>query len=171
MIARSGWAQNVSFQTTEGRFFSAEQGSAAPPPGTYKPKTALADTIPKQNPRSGPFGSSLKVKPPPLCSLVRDGLTISLLFPSFRDFSILRRNALAGHPVLMPTRPSLHTKALTAGRVVRGNRTTSPSSVELFPAELSLATRNGLRNRRTGRLPTRDVISYVYGCSSYFSPQ
>jgi hypothetical protein len=61
MGARSGWAQNVSFQTTEERFFCAVPETAAPPPGTYKPKTTLADTLPKENPRSGPFGSSLKV--------------------------------------------------------------------------------------------------------------
>lgn len=60
MLGRSGWAQNVSFQSTEERFFTAEPGNVAPPPGTYVPKTAIADHIARQNPRSGAFGSSVK---------------------------------------------------------------------------------------------------------------
>ena len=61
MLARSGWAQNISFESTEGRFHENGPKSIAPPPGTYTPKTALVDHIPKENPRGGAFGSTLKV--------------------------------------------------------------------------------------------------------------
>lgn len=61
MLARSGWAQNISFECTEERFHENGPKSVAPPPGTYTPKTALIDQIPKENPRGGPFGSNLKV--------------------------------------------------------------------------------------------------------------
>lgn len=61
MLARSGWAQNVSFESTEERFHQTVPNTAAPPPGTYHPKTSLADQLPKENPRGGPFGSNLKV--------------------------------------------------------------------------------------------------------------
>lgn len=61
MLARSGWAQNISFESTEERFHQTVPTSAAPPPGTYHPKTSLADQLPKENPRGGAFGSNLKV--------------------------------------------------------------------------------------------------------------
>ncbi len=61
MASRSGWAQNISFQATEERFFSPSKGSLAPPAGTYTPKNALSDCIPHENTRAGPFGSTVKV--------------------------------------------------------------------------------------------------------------
>ena len=61
MLARSGWAQNISFGGTEERFHENGPASSAPPPGTYTPKTALVDHLPKENPRGGAFGSSIKV--------------------------------------------------------------------------------------------------------------
>jgi hypothetical protein len=61
ILARSGWGQNISFQSTEEKFFVPTPASTAPPPGTYSPKTSLEDYIPKENPRAGPFGSNLKV--------------------------------------------------------------------------------------------------------------
>ena len=57
---RSGWAQNISFDATEARFMMLDK-RLAPPPGTYDPRTALGDTVPKENPRGGPFGSKSKV--------------------------------------------------------------------------------------------------------------
>lgn len=57
---RSGWAQNVSFDATEARFMQIDK-KVAPPPGSYTPKTTLADTIAKQNARSGGFGSKSMV--------------------------------------------------------------------------------------------------------------
>lgn len=58
--ARSGWAQNVSFDATEARFMELDK-RVAPPPGAYTPKTTLADTMPTQNARSGGFGSKSMV--------------------------------------------------------------------------------------------------------------
>lgn len=59
MVSRSGWAQNISFQSTDERFHDFKRGDS-PPPGAYTPKTTLVDTLPKPNKRSGPFGSTVK---------------------------------------------------------------------------------------------------------------
>lgn len=56
MHSRSGWAQNISFDATEARFFTPFKNNN-PPPGLYQPKGTLADTLPRTNERSGPFGS------------------------------------------------------------------------------------------------------------------
>jgi hypothetical protein len=55
MASRSGWAQNIAFEATDTRF--TDPRAQAPPPGTYDPRTTLADTIPSQNTRSGAFGT------------------------------------------------------------------------------------------------------------------
>lgn len=59
MAARSGWAQHVSFDATEARFMQLDK-KVAPPPGTYDPKTTIADHLKHENPRAGPFGSKSK---------------------------------------------------------------------------------------------------------------
>lgn len=60
MIARSGWAQNVSFQSTEERFFMPEPETPGPPPGHYTIRNGVGDVKHVPHARSGPFGSSLK---------------------------------------------------------------------------------------------------------------
>jgi hypothetical protein len=60
MTARSGWAQNISFQATEERFFKPEPEPPGPPPGHYQLKDGVGDMKFKDDARSGPFGSSLK---------------------------------------------------------------------------------------------------------------
>jgi hypothetical protein len=60
MMARSGWAQNVSFQCTEERFFMPEPETQGPPPGHYSLKDGVGDVHFRNDARSGPFGSSLK---------------------------------------------------------------------------------------------------------------
>ena len=60
MVSRSGWAQNVAFDVTERRFSYRDPLAENPAPGTYQPKTNIADAIPKQNVRAGPFGSNKK---------------------------------------------------------------------------------------------------------------
>ena len=60
MMARSGWAQNVSFQCTEERFFAPEPETQGPPPGHYSLRNGVGDVQKKHDARSGPFGSSLK---------------------------------------------------------------------------------------------------------------
>ena len=60
MMARSGWAQNVSFQCTEERFYKPEPETQGPPPGHYSLKDGVGDVKYKDDSRSGPFGSSLK---------------------------------------------------------------------------------------------------------------
>jgi len=57
VASRSGWAQNISFASTEKRFEIVDK-NGVPAAGTYRPKTTLADNIPKQNVRAGPFGAS-----------------------------------------------------------------------------------------------------------------
>ncbi len=58
---RSGWAQNVSFESTERRFFQPRGGKEEiPPPGAYVPTNGdLSKGIRKGNPRAPGFGSSL----------------------------------------------------------------------------------------------------------------
>lgn len=60
IASRSGWAQNISFTSTERRFHTLEK-PVGPPPGAYTPKTNLADHIAKQNVRAGPFGTTSNV--------------------------------------------------------------------------------------------------------------
>jgi hypothetical protein len=60
MAARSGWAQHVSFDATEARFMQLDK-KVAPPPGSYDPRTTIADHLKRENPRAGPFGSKSKV--------------------------------------------------------------------------------------------------------------
>lgn len=61
IASRSGWAQNISFTSTERRFHSLDKGSG-PPPGAYTPKTNLSDNIAKRNARAGPFGTTANVR-------------------------------------------------------------------------------------------------------------
>lgn len=60
MAARSGWAQNVSFQCSEERFFRPEPETLGPPPTAYQPYTGVGEAKIRENHRSGPFGSTLK---------------------------------------------------------------------------------------------------------------
>lgn len=59
MTARSGWAQNISFQSTEERFFQPSATTDGPVPGHYVIRDGIGD-IKFKNQRSGPFGSSLQ---------------------------------------------------------------------------------------------------------------
>jgi len=55
---RSGWAQNISFDNTEKRFFKPTPAFEAPPPGLYAPKNFdLATGIGVQSKRTPGFGS------------------------------------------------------------------------------------------------------------------
>lgn len=57
--SRSGWAQNISFDATEERFFKAtRQETVVPPPGAYTPKTEFKQLLKKSNERAPGFGSS-----------------------------------------------------------------------------------------------------------------
>ena len=57
--ARSGWAQNISFDSTEGRFFKAtRQEAVIPPPGAYTPKNEFKQLLQRRNERAPGFGSS-----------------------------------------------------------------------------------------------------------------
>lgn len=59
--ARSGWAQNIAFDGTEKRFFSAtKQLTDVPPPGAYTPKTDFSTIVQRSNPRAPGFSSSTK---------------------------------------------------------------------------------------------------------------
>jgi len=63
LVSRSGWAYNVAFEGTDERFRESQRRleEMGPPPGTYVPKNYdLSANIEKENPRAGPFGSSLK---------------------------------------------------------------------------------------------------------------
>lgn len=56
---RSGWAQNISFDNTEKRFFHPTPAFTAPPPGMYDPKNYnLASGIEHQSKRTPGFGSN-----------------------------------------------------------------------------------------------------------------
>jgi hypothetical protein len=58
MKGRSGWAQNISFDNTETRFFHPTPKFEAPPPGIYNPQnTNISHGIPKQSKRTPGFGS------------------------------------------------------------------------------------------------------------------
>lgn len=59
MAARSDWAQNIAFVSTEKRFRKAEEQHflETPNPTAYYPKVGLADTLPRANVRGGAFGS------------------------------------------------------------------------------------------------------------------
>jgi hypothetical protein len=55
---RSGWAQNISFDNTEKRFFQPTPAFSAPPPGMYDPQNFnVSHGIPKQSKRTPGFGS------------------------------------------------------------------------------------------------------------------
>ena len=55
---RSGWAQNISFDVTERRFFETSHAFAVPPPGAYSATNLdLASNVQKQNKRTPGFGS------------------------------------------------------------------------------------------------------------------
>jgi len=56
---RSGWAQNISFDNTEKRFFKPTPAFEAPPPGLYNPTNFdLASGIEHQSKRTPGFGSN-----------------------------------------------------------------------------------------------------------------
>lgn len=58
LVARSGWAYNVAFQSTEARR-TEPPITDGPPPGQYQPKNYdIAGNIAKENARAGPFGST-----------------------------------------------------------------------------------------------------------------
>ena len=57
MAARSGWAQNIAFTSTEGRFTQAAGSTDGPPANAYYPKMGIADNLPKANVRGGAFGA------------------------------------------------------------------------------------------------------------------
>lgn len=58
--SKSGWASHIAFEGTESRFFDIAKDDN-PGPATYRPKTNIADSIPKQTVRAGPFGTTQKV--------------------------------------------------------------------------------------------------------------
>jgi hypothetical protein len=56
--SRSGWAQNVSFDTTEKKGFAPRPSFEAPPPGHYDPQNhCISSGIEKQSKRTPGFGS------------------------------------------------------------------------------------------------------------------
>ena len=57
MAARSGWAQNIAFTSTEGRFTQTAGAVDGPPANAYYPKMGIADNLPKPNVRGGGFGA------------------------------------------------------------------------------------------------------------------
>lgn len=57
MAARSGWAQNIAFTSTEGRFTQTAGAVEGPPANAYYPKMGIADNLPKPNARGGGFGA------------------------------------------------------------------------------------------------------------------
>lgn len=58
LVARSGWAYNVAFESTEPRRTEPPM-TEGPPPGLYQPKNYdIAGNIAKENVRAGPFGST-----------------------------------------------------------------------------------------------------------------
>ncbi len=57
MAARSGWAQNIAFTSTEGRFTQSAGVVEGPPANAYYPKMGIADNLPKPNVRGGGFGA------------------------------------------------------------------------------------------------------------------
>lgn len=73
MHSRSGWAQNISFDATESRFF--EPTRVLPPgPGEYALKEGIADRAPQPNPRGGAFGAKdERFKEPKAANNVRFG--------------------------------------------------------------------------------------------------
>eukprot|EP00599_Poterioochromonas_sp_BG-1_P000781 CAMPEP_0173144032 /NCGR_PEP_ID=MMETSP1105-20130129/7004_1 /TAXON_ID=2985 /ORGANISM="Ochromonas sp., Strain BG-1" /LENGTH=583 /DNA_ID=CAMNT_0014057661 /DNA_START=101 /DNA_END=1852 /DNA_ORIENTATION=- len=58
MASRSDWAQHIAFVSTDKRFKEEQYDNEVPPATTYKPKVGLAETLPRPNVRSGPFGST-----------------------------------------------------------------------------------------------------------------
>lgn len=64
LVSRSGWAFNVAFDSTQEqrtKESQRRQEEHGPPPGQYVPTNFdIAGNVAKENPRSGPFGSSLK---------------------------------------------------------------------------------------------------------------
>lgn len=63
MAVRSGWAQNIAFTSTEGRFqqHTGIGNLDGPPANAYYPKTGIADNLSKPNARGGAFGAKEKV--------------------------------------------------------------------------------------------------------------
>jgi hypothetical protein len=63
IAARSGWAQNVSFDSTENRFSGTNMTSETPPPGAYESAYfTLSHAVSKgKQSKSGPFLTSAKV--------------------------------------------------------------------------------------------------------------
>ena len=63
MAVRSGWAQNIAFTSTEGRFqlHTGIGNLDGPPANAYYPKVGIADNLPKPNARGGAFGAKEKV--------------------------------------------------------------------------------------------------------------
>jgi hypothetical protein len=63
VAARSGWSQNVSFDSTEGRFAGERVRSEAPPPGAYEGTyNTISGAVSKwKQSKTGPFLTSAKV--------------------------------------------------------------------------------------------------------------
>ena len=68
MSSRSEWSLNIAFTATEKRFNEATNGICrdmvgdnGPSPGTYDPRTNIADNMQKFNKNYGAFGSKTDV--------------------------------------------------------------------------------------------------------------
>lgn len=65
MTSRSGWAQTISFESTEGRTIKQFEANDVPPPTAYVPKQTMADSIPHELRTGGGFGGKdMRFKPP-----------------------------------------------------------------------------------------------------------
>jgi hypothetical protein len=148
MLARSGWAQNISFESTEERFHQHEPGSSAPPPGTYHPKTSLVDHLPKQNPRGGAFGSNLKVEVLP--SLYSGGL-VSLTDRDSTLPQVQHSHQQSNQKILrMAFRPTLMREMLARSSNLNLSINRLPSQSN--PRALLPIMRIALWGRRTSRM-------------------